>query len=98
MFKIRVVIHRCISGNLNIFEIALKGGVNVNVQNPSGHTPLHVAVLNNNEVIVEKLLENGADVNLKTNAELTPLCFAKLRGYTNITELFTAFKLSMNAH
>ncbi|KAK9728245.1 Ankyrin repeats (3 copies) [Popillia japonica] len=56
-----------ITGDLNLIEKALSSEVNVNFQNSSGHTPLHVAVMHNHEPIVEKLLENGADVNITTN-------------------------------
>ncbi|KAK9728244.1 Ankyrin repeats (3 copies) [Popillia japonica] len=87
-----------ITGDLNLIEKALSSEVNVNFQNSSGHTPLHVAVMHNHEPIVEKLLENGADVNLKTNEGFTPICLAKLKGYTSITDLINAFELSLSLH
>jgi ankyrin repeat protein len=48
--------------------------------------PLHVAVLNNDADMVEKLLTKFADVNRCDSNGLTPLQLACDQGYTEVTE------------
>ncbi|KAK9719486.1 Ankyrin repeats (3 copies) [Popillia japonica] len=50
-------------GHSKIIESFLRHGVNVNVQNSIGYTPLHVAASNNNEKIVEILLKIRLDIH-----------------------------------
>ena len=51
----------------------LDNGVNVNVKDGSGSTPLHCAATESYNEIVELLIANGADVNAKDNKSRTPL-------------------------
>ena len=39
----------------------------INIKNNQGDTPLHIAVRNNNENMIEMLIESGANVNIKNN-------------------------------
>ena len=50
----KLVYYNCLPGNINALD-------------DSGLSPLHVAVMNKHEKIVELLLKNGADVNKETN-------------------------------
>ena len=49
-------------------------------------TPLHLAIMNGQEKIVEKLIRGGSDVNLPNVDEVKPLHRATLKGNKKIVE------------
>jgi len=51
-------------GFFNISKLLIESGCNVNLQNSSGKTPLHLAIQNGHNHIVKVLLESNADVNI----------------------------------
>lgn len=53
-------------------SVLVKGGADVNAQNTSGNTPLHVACIVGNLPMVEALLAIGADASIKNNEAHTP--------------------------
>lgn len=57
------------NGSLNDVELALaslkKNGGNINLRNPFGLTPLHVATWRNHIPIVRRLLAAGADLDAR---------------------------------
>ncbi len=61
-----------------IKELA-KGGIDVNVQNSEGQTPLHVAVIEQKLNVVQTLLREGADVNVTTASGYSPLHLAAMK-------------------
>ncbi|KAK4876210.1 hypothetical protein RN001_012632 [Aquatica leii] len=63
----------CRSGNFKEVESLVRSGMDVNVQDFAGWTPLHEAVLNQRVNIVKFLLANGAFVNVPGLDYLTPL-------------------------
>jgi ankyrin repeat protein len=65
--------HAVLSINL---DPLLVEGVDVNVADKDGFTPLHYAADKNYIAGIERLLAHGANVNLKTNAGETPLMLA----------------------
>ncbi|MFV0948936.1 ankyrin repeat domain-containing protein [Wolbachia endosymbiont of Nasonia giraulti] len=65
-------------------------GIDVNLQNQSQETPLHLAIKEGNEKIVEALLNKGADVNLRDKSESTPLHLAIKKGNENIVKALLA--------
>ncbi|GJQ66387.1 hypothetical protein Trydic_g4412 [Trypoxylus dichotomus] len=71
-------------------------GVNVQICNKKGTTPLHLAVQRRSTAVVTRLIEEGASVNLKDPRNgCTPLHIAIAQGrYYNIEELFK-WKASM---
>jgi uncharacterized protein len=44
-------------------DVLLKSGADINLPDPDGVTPLHVAIMNANWDLARKLIEGGADVN-----------------------------------
>ncbi|XP_049823930.1 fibronectin type 3 and ankyrin repeat domains 1 protein [Aethina tumida] len=65
------------SNNIDNVIFVLKSGVNINLQDRSGWTPLMRAViLQSSEEIINMLLENGAEVNIHDNNGFT---YEKLR-------------------
>jgi len=58
----------------------------INRPNKKGHTPLHLAVLNASEPIVERIISLGGDVNVKDKDGKTPIYLATEWGKANIVE------------
>ena len=62
---------------IEIVELLLKNGADVNDRNKDGSTPLHFATQGDNKVdIVDLLLKNGAYIHSKNKDGWTPLHFA----------------------
>jgi len=76
-----------LQGYMNIVEILLDIGIDINSKNNNGNTALHVAAIHGNMNIVEILLDRGADINSKDNDGQTALHEAAANGYTNIVEI-----------
>ncbi len=80
-------------GNVTIelAEFILSKGMDVNeaasIGDALGWTPLHFAVSNSHEELVEMLVEKGANVNAATKDGLTPLSLAESNEYTDICEV-----------
>ena len=75
--------------------------VDVNAYNFYGQTPLHRAVLNNNDEMVESLLKRGADPNKRNSAqalfpERTPLYEAVLENDHSIVRLLLKYGADPN--
>ena len=52
-------------------------GVDMNIKNNDGNTPLHMACIRGNNAIAEFLLENGADIYSQNNNGWTPIDIAR---------------------
>ena len=50
-------------GNIEILELLIKKGANVNQVDKNGNAPIHMAVKQKNPKILELLLDNGANIN-----------------------------------
>lgn len=73
-----------------ILSVLLKLEVDINVQNESGQTALHIASAENNSELVKKLIEARADLNLQDVKGQTPLHIACKGGYTEIAQQLMA--------
>jgi ankyrin repeat protein len=63
----------------NLIEVIkqhLAAGTDVNAMDDHGWAPLHYAIENDRNELVELLITNGADVNLKLEGSIAPLDFA----------------------
>lgn len=56
-------------------------------KNEKGETPLHVACINGNIEMVEKLIDNGHPINVQDNAGWTPLHESANHGFVEIAKL-----------
>jgi len=61
---------------LDIIDLVLSAGANVNSRDKEQRTPLHVAVWGGGGRVAEILLEHGADVNATDRSGTTPLHMA----------------------
>ena len=73
--------------DIELVKLLLQFGDNINIQNNSGLTLLHLAAMDNKSKIIQLLLEDGADVNIKTKSGLTPLHWAAAEGYLECVQL-----------
>ena len=64
------------NGDIEIVDILLKYGANINIVNSYNITPLHYAIKNNHFNVVKLLIENGADIEIDGDEYSTPLCTA----------------------
>ncbi|CAL5354994.1 unnamed protein product [Camellia sinensis] len=75
------------SGNVEIVEILLSSGADVNLKNNGGRTALHYAASKGWLKIAEILLSHGANINLKDKVGCTPLHRAASTGNSELCEL-----------
>lgn len=61
----------------------------LSVQNNQGYTPLHIAVLQNQPVFVQRLVSAGAQVDLRDGEGNTPLHLSAYRGYVECAQALT---------
>lgn len=85
------------AGHIDVCEVLLANGADVNATTSEGYTPLHGAVYYKEMETVERLLEKGADVNIKSNEGETPLHWAVSGGKTKLIELLIAKGADLNA-
>ena len=72
-------------------SLLLEAGVNVNVENHGGYTPLHWAAiggLKRTECVELLLLKAGAAVNVRTEGGYTPFDIALTKGHRRAYPLF----------
>ncbi len=89
-------------GDLETVEVALDGGVDVNLCNKYGHTPLMEAARTGNTVIGKLLIERGASLNARThfprsNFQNTPLSVAIISGKPSFVRLLLESGASLDA-
>lgn len=77
------------SEQLELAEMLLKGGAQVNARQGGGFIPLHGAAQNGQMEMVRVLLEYGADPGLVNDQGKTPAETARENGHTEIAELLS---------
>ena len=60
-------------GNIEIANMLIRRGADVNSKNSWGISPLHIASMDGKIELAKLLIENGADVNIKDDFGKTPL-------------------------
>lgn len=79
------------NGNLELAELLVAKGANVDVQDDSGNTPLCRAVQNGHLNIAQLLLQNGANANVKNNIKWRPIHIAANNGDKDMVKLLLAY-------
>ena len=72
-------------------DLLIAAGVDVNIRDDYGETPLHNAVWQIYDARAKYLLNHGADVNAKNNNGETPLATARLFGSKKMMKLLREF-------
>ncbi len=76
-----------INGDVNEVKSILSRGMDVNVKNRRGWTPLHTAIDRQQKEIIQLLLDKNANVNLTDNNGETPIHLTVKSGQKDIVEL-----------
>ena len=74
-------------GHLEITELLLSNGANVNRRDDDKATPLHFAAMGGFEEVVVLLLANGAEVNASDKAKERPMDGAVFFGHMNVANV-----------
>lgn len=84
-----ILLHNAVrAGIVEDVKILIEKGANVNQPAKDGVTPLHVAIINNQEEIAELLIKAGAKTEMVDNTtQATPLHMAALYGRDSLTTL-----------
>jgi ankyrin repeat protein len=61
------------SGDVSIIDVAIKWGIDINIQSDDGYTALHEAVRIMSVSVIKALLLRGADACIKNKLDQTPL-------------------------
>ncbi|KAE8392553.1 ankyrin repeat-containing domain protein [Aspergillus alliaceus] len=78
-------------GTERVVSLLLQRGVNVNVQDSRGHTPLHIAAQHGHLGVVRLLLATEQiDVNARDHNGSTPLHMASEKGHVDVVQLLVA--------
>ena len=64
------------TGEKDIVKDIINTGIDINITDSAGNTPLHYAAINGWTEIVALLIDKGADTNVKNKLNQTPLHFA----------------------
>jgi hypothetical protein len=76
-----------VSPTPEVAELLLANKAEINAQDDTGSTPLHVAAAFGRRDVAEVLLAHGALVNIRDKNGRTPLSVAVLLGHKNVAEL-----------
>jgi ankyrin repeat protein len=75
------------SGQVNLIELFLKNGADINTKNEKGHSILMLAAYNGQYNLVEYLISQGADVNSIDHSGSTILMGVVFKGHSHIFDL-----------
>jgi uncharacterized protein len=84
-------------GDMALAEKLIDKGVNINVQDAKGWTPLMFAVSSADTKLIKLLLAKGADANVATNKGWTPLMKACVHNHVDTMELLMHRGADLNA-
>ena len=78
-------------GHLEIVELLLANGANVNRRDDDKATPLYFAAVGGFVDVARLLLDYGADINARDKARESPMDGAVFFGHMNVADLFQSF-------
>jgi hypothetical protein len=74
-------------GNVELVKQLLSAGVDIDLKNKAGGTPLHAASVNGRIEVVKLLISKLANVNAQNRRGVTPLSFAIGRKHPEVAKL-----------
>ncbi|XMB65932.1 ankyrin repeat domain-containing protein [Mycoplasmatota bacterium zrk1] len=90
--------YECEKGeDINILNLLLSSGIDPNLKNNVGDTPIHVACKSSENLsVVVVLVENGADINSKNFNGLSPLHYASISSDHSIIKYLGSQEANIN--
>jgi len=85
-FKVYPIHSACANSHLEIIELLISHGADINVKQQRGVSPLHSAAHNGNLAIVKLLIENGADKESIMDSGQTPKDMAREENHVEIVD------------
>lgn len=82
----KILLQACENSNLNCVRLLLNAGFDVNQRGYNDYTPLIIASMVQNELIVRELILRGADINLADKQGKTAIVHASQQGNDEIVE------------
>jgi ankyrin repeat protein len=79
-----------IRGDFSTATLFVNAGMDLEVRNDQGWTPLMAALFEGNEDVAQLLIANGANVNFVDDAGYRPIHWAAFKGYTNTIDEIVA--------
>ncbi len=73
--------------DIEAFKAVFEAGVDVNIQNKYGWTPLHICIRRDHRDMIEYLLDKGADINRVDGVGWTPLMESIMDDKTELCKL-----------
>jgi ankyrin repeat protein len=86
----------CQEGHLEVVQILVDNGANVNDRGFLGFTPIRVAARNGHLEIVKYLAEKGAEIDARADDKATPLEHAAAKGHYEIVEYLLGKGANLN--
>lgn len=85
-------------GNLELMQLFLDYGADINSLNRNGETPLAIAAFRGNKSAFDFLIKKGAKVNLQEELQWSPLHYAAFNGHIELAkELVQKYNADINA-
>ncbi len=84
---IEFIMDSALNGNVEAIRLALETGIDPNLADENGRTPLMLAAFNGHTEIAERLLEAGARIDLRDSTNRTALMFACTGPDANLVSL-----------
>jgi ankyrin repeat protein len=86
-FKVAPIHSACAISAVDLAELLINHGANVNAKQMNGVTPLHSAAHIGQTKLAKLLIDHGADIHAKTDNGQTPLLMAMEKNFQEMAEL-----------
>lgn len=91
------VSHAARLGHTDVLDIMLKYGLDANLADREGHTPLAMSFISKQRAATQVLIRRGADVNTHAADYITPLHFAAHQGDIEIVKMLVSYGAQIDA-
>jgi ankyrin repeat protein len=86
-FKVAPIHSACAISRIDITELLIRHGADVNAKQQQGVTPLLSAAHHGQTTLAKLLIDHGADVNAETGKGQTPLAMATEKNFQETAQL-----------